>query len=75
MEYPHSPDDVIDPRWNSYLHAETAEGPAALHTGQHKPDPGDLGREMRALIEPWQQGRRGTRETLEALRDLANRAL
>jgi hypothetical protein len=30
---------------------------------------------MRAIIEPWQEGRRGTRETLEALRQLADRVL
>jgi hypothetical protein len=47
------------------------EGPAHA-----RPRPGSgLADEMRALVEPWQQGKRGTRETLAALRDLANRAL
>jgi hypothetical protein len=68
--FPESPDDVIDPRWNHYLHADTALGPA------HHPDSTpELGRAMAELIEPWQAGRQGSRETLEALRQLANRVL
>jgi hypothetical protein len=30
---------------------------------------------MRAIIEPWEAGRRGSLETLQALRDLADRVL
>jgi hypothetical protein len=30
---------------------------------------------MREIIEPWQAGRRSTRETLNALKDLADDAL
>jgi hypothetical protein len=30
---------------------------------------------MREIIEPWQAGRRSSRETLEALRGLAERVL
>jgi hypothetical protein len=72
MEYPHSPEEAIDPRWSSYLHADDGSGPASLHT----PDPSEhLGDAMREIIEPWQAGRRSSRETLEALRVLAERVL
>ena len=70
--YPDSPKDAIDPRWTSYLHAESAAGPTGNgHGGPAAP----LGDAMRAIIEPWQAGLRGSRETLEALRALADRAL
>jgi hypothetical protein len=67
--YPDSPEEIIDPRWETVLHADTAQGPA------HHPNAGRLGQAMNDIIEPWQRGLRGTRETLEALRDLANREL
>ena len=70
QEYPESPSDVIDPRWDEYLHSEAALSPAHHPDGAHR-----LGQEMAEIIEPWQRGHRGTRETLEALRQLANRAL
>jgi hypothetical protein len=69
--FPESPDDVIDPRWNSYLSAEVAEGPAHARTG----GPEQLGQAMRAIIEPWERGLRGSRETLAALRRLADEVL
>jgi hypothetical protein len=69
--YPDSPDEVIDPRWNRYLHAQAPEGPA-----HHRLEGGEqLGEAMRAIIEPWEAGRRGSRETLQALRELADRVL
>jgi len=71
-EYPHSPQEAIDPRWTNYLHAESAAGTAG---NQHSEAAAPLGDAMRAIIEPWQAGLRGTRETLEALRALADRAL
>ena len=72
MEFPHSPDEAIDPRWTNYLHAQSVvAGEAKATTG----NPAALGDLMREIIEPWQQGRRGTRETLAALRDLADREL
>jgi hypothetical protein len=71
-EYPHSPEEAIDPRWTNYLHAESAAGPA---NGRHASPSAPLGDAMREIIEPWQAGLRGSRETLEALRALADRAL
>jgi hypothetical protein len=70
MQDPQSPDEAIDPRWDEYLHAQIPEGPA-----HPRGDSEHLSEAMRAIIEPWQQGRRGPRETLQALRDLADRSL
>jgi hypothetical protein len=67
----HSPDDIIDPRWGEYLHSEGLGG-MTPHQGSSS---GDLGDQMRAIIEPWQAGRRSTLETLEALRKLADQSL
>ena len=71
MEYPHSPEEAIDPRWNTYLHAESSEAVRG-HLGDPAAPIGDA---MRAIIEPWQNGLRGSRETLEALRNLADQVL
>ena len=72
MEYPRSPEEAIDPRWTNYLHAESSaaamQGPAADRAAP-------LGDAMRAIIEPWQAGLRGSRETLDALRTLADQVL
>jgi hypothetical protein len=70
--YPDSPKDAIDPRWTNYLHAESAAGPSG---NQHTDPAAPLGDAMRAIIEPWQAGLRGSRETLDALRALADRVL
>ena len=69
---PHSPDEAIDPRWTTYLHAQSAVADEAQATTGN---PAALGDRMRDIIEPWQQGKRGTRETLAALRELADREL
>ena len=69
-DFPESPDALIDPRWNGYLHPDAGLSPA-----HHPDDAGQLGRAMSEIVEPWQRGLRGTRETLEALRQLANREL
>jgi hypothetical protein len=71
-EYPDSPKDAIDPRWTSYLHAESAAGASGK---QHGDPAAPLGDAMREIIDPWQAGLRSTRETLEALRALADRVL
>lgn len=72
MEYPHSPEEAIDPRWTNYLHAESSAGA----TQDQSADPAaPLGDAMRAIIEPWQAGLRGSRETLDALRTLADQVL
>ena len=73
MPHPHSPDEVIDPRWTRMLHANAGEGSASASHGSS--DHAHLGDEMREIIEPWQAGRRSTRETLKALKDLADDAL
>ncbi|MDU0314711.1 hypothetical protein RKE38_13515 [Phycicoccus sp. M110.8] len=48
------------------------ETPASEAGPGHHPHLGD---EMRAIIEPWEDGQRTTRETLKALKDLADDAL
>jgi hypothetical protein len=91
-EFPHSPEEVIDPRWNRYLHTQDSHEPAlrgqhrggeqgAVQPAQHGPRPAhrasdaDLNAEIAAVLEPWRSGSAGPRETLEALRDLAERML
>jgi hypothetical protein len=71
VPHPHSPDEVIDPRWSRMLRSPAAEGSAAGSGNGHP----HLGEEMRAIIEPWEDGQRTTRETLKALKDLADDAL
>lgn len=71
-EFPKSPDEVIDPRWSSLLHADTAEGPASI-AEQHRARA--LADEMGAIIDPWQRGERSAEDTLEALRHLADQRL
>ena len=71
-EFPHSPDDVIDPRWNSYLQPRRSTRPAQ-HTNSMSAD--ELNRELRAIVGRWEAGDEGPHETLEALRELAERAL
>ncbi|GAB3444475.1 hypothetical protein GCM10027517_24190 [Phycicoccus ginsengisoli] len=71
MPHPHSPDEVIDPRWTRLLHAGAGEESSSHGSSGHA----HLGEEMRAIIEPWEAGRRSTRETLKALKDLADDAL
>jgi hypothetical protein len=65
--FPQSPEDVIDPRWARYLHAG-APAPSAPPESTAQ-----LSHAMREIIEPWQQGLRGSRETLAALCQLAER--
>lgn len=72
MEYPHSPEEAIDPRWTNYLHAESAARTPHSQSGTAAAPLTDA---MRAIIEPWQAGLRGSRETLEALRALADEEL
>jgi hypothetical protein len=91
-EYPHSPEEVIDPRWNRYLHPQESPEPArggqrgsadrpAVQPAQRGPRPAhhtsdaELNAEIAAALEPWRTGSAGPRETLEALRDLAERLL
>jgi hypothetical protein len=94
-EFPHSPEEVIDPRWNRYLHPQDSHEPAlrgqardgnqvarpAVQPAQHGVQPArhasdaELNAEIAAALEPWRTGRSGPRETLEALRDLAERML
>ena len=69
-DFPETPDVVIDPRWNGYLHPDAGLSPA-----HHPDDAGSSAAPWHEIIEPWQRGLRGTREPLEALRQLANRAL
>jgi hypothetical protein len=69
--HPHSPDEVIDPRWTRLMRTKP-ETPASEAGPGHHPHLGD---EMRAIIEPWEDGQRTTRETLKALKDLADDAL
>jgi len=70
MDFPKSPDEVIDPRWSPVLRAEPTS-PA------EKPREGvtSLDDDMRAIIDPWMRGERTAWDTLEALRRLADRRL
>lgn len=70
--FPESPDDVIDPRWVRYLHAG-APAPSADSAASAPESPAQLSHAMREIIEPWQQGLRSSRETLDALCQLAER--
>jgi hypothetical protein len=91
-EYPHSPEELIDPRWNRYLHAQESPEPAlgGLHGSGDRPavqpaprgprparhaSDAELNAEIAAVLEPWRTGSTGPRETLDALRDLAERLL
>lgn len=71
-EYPQSPDDVIDPRWNSYLQPRQSTRPAQP---SHAMPIDEVDTELRAIVSRWQTHEEGPYETLEALRDLAERAL
>ena len=87
-EFPHSPEEVIDPRWNRYLHANQPGRPASgeqnrreeqaaqreVQPAQHGSD-AELNAEIVKVLGPWRTGKAGPRETLEALRDLAERLL
>ena len=73
MEHPKSPDEVIDPRWSSMLRAETPRGPANIARHEADEAVADLDAELRQVIEPWQQGRRGAADTLADLQRLAER--
>jgi hypothetical protein len=68
---PHSPDEVIDPRWTRLMRTKPETPASEAGPGHHT----HLGDEMRAIIEPWEDGQRTTRETLKALKDLADDAL
>lgn len=71
-EFPHSPDEVIDPRWNSYLRPRQSTRPAQ-HA--HAMPADEVNRQLRAIVARWEAGDEGPYETLVALRDLADRAL
>jgi hypothetical protein len=71
-EFPTSPDHVIDPRWNSYLRPRQSTRPAQ-HA--HAMPADELDRQLRAIVGRWEAGDEGPHETLEALRELAERAL
>jgi hypothetical protein len=86
-EFPHSPEEVIDPRWKRYLHAHqpvspatggaVGEGPSGgpgVQPAHHASD-AELNAELARVLGPWRTGRSGPRETLEALRELAERLL
>jgi hypothetical protein len=72
---PQSPDEVIDPRWNSYL--KVGRGDNRTHPA--KPAGSipafELSAQMRAIVAPWEAGEKEPYETLEALRQLAERVL
>jgi hypothetical protein len=74
-ETPHSPDEVIDPRWNSYLRP----GGGLRRTLPAQPVGGvpadELTAHMRAILARWEAGDQDPHETLEALRQLAERVL
>ena len=74
-DFPRSPDEIIDPRWNTYL--RPARGRNATHPAQHVATGSDdeLSAEMRMILEPWQAGEQSAHRTLHALRRLADRAL
>ncbi|HEY3535004.1 MAG TPA: hypothetical protein VGK60_05510 [Pedococcus sp.] len=80
---PHSPDEVIDPRWLGYLRAHQPEQPAqqpGAGRGDdvkpvHHASDAELNAEIVRALEPWRAGTAGPRPTLEALRDVANRLL
>jgi hypothetical protein len=75
-DFPGSPDEIIDPRWNTYL--RPARGKNATHPAQlggHEANDDELSAEMRVILEPWQAGEQSAHRTLQALRRLADRAL
>jgi hypothetical protein len=74
-EFPRSPDEIIDPRWNTYL--RPASGPNRTQPAQHGSSESDdqLSAEMRIILEPWQAGEQTAHRTLQALRRLADRVL
>ena len=76
-EFPHSPDEIIDPRWQRYLHANEPAQPSSRGRVKpaHRATDAELNAEIAAVLEPWRTGRAGPRETLEALRALADRLL
>jgi hypothetical protein len=74
-DFPRSPDEIIDPRWNVYL--RPSGGAKRTQPAQHGTSESDdeLSAEMRIILEPWQAGEQSAHRTLQALRRLADRAL
>ena len=74
-DFPRSPDEIIDPRWNVYL--RPSSGANRTQPAQHATSDSDddLSAEMRQILEPWQAGEQTAHRTLQALRRLADRAL
>jgi hypothetical protein len=75
MDDPRSPDVVIDPRWNSYLNAESGSNRTHPARPADNVPAFELNARMRAIVAPWEAGEKDPHETLEALRQLADRVL
>ena len=73
---PQSPAEVIDPRWNSYLSVHRG-GTGRTHPARPAGSvPAfELSAQIRAIVAPWEAGEKEPYETLEALRQLADRVL